>query len=286
MLTKRVRMALIDTKGLEPFAPIIAELYKDIAQPTAKNFGLAFGAITSIGLFLHLLTSWGTDRLNLRLKHNLEQYAERLKDIPEEQIIEPPLEVALPIIEKLSYVSNNEIQSLYIELLTKASIKELNNQAHPSFVNIINNLSPDEAILLKDVYTNKSTAIPCIEARLYDSKKKSSKRLTPYYSEYDNNSELAFNENASAYISNLIGLGILQYSDMVLKKTSIYEKLEKKLNDELETAKSQLNEFDLKYFIENRELRLKKMQVFITPFGELFLKAIMPQLIDITEETP
>ena len=43
--------------------------------------------------------------------------------------------------------------------------------------------------------------------------------------DFDRNSELAFNENASAYISNLIGLGILQYSDMVLKKTSIFKKI-------------------------------------------------------------
>ena len=141
-------MAIIDTSGLEPFAPILAELYKDMAQPAARNVGLALGAITSIGLFLHLISSWGTQRLNLCLKDNLEKYANRLKDVPEEQIVQAPPEVAMPIMEKLSYVSNEELKELYIELLAKASIKDLNGQAHPSFVNIINNLSPVEANLI------------------------------------------------------------------------------------------------------------------------------------------
>jgi hypothetical protein len=38
-------------------------------------------------------------------------------------------------------------------LLAKASIKDLNKKSHPSFVNIINNLSPDEAILLQILKT-------------------------------------------------------------------------------------------------------------------------------------
>ncbi len=46
-------------------------------------------------------------------------------------------------------MSNEELRNLYIELLAKASTKDLNENAHPSFINIINSLSPDEAILLK-----------------------------------------------------------------------------------------------------------------------------------------
>jgi hypothetical protein len=46
----------------------------------------------------------------------------------------------------------NEAPKSYIELLAKASIKDLNT-SHPSFGNIINNLSPDEAILLQILKT-------------------------------------------------------------------------------------------------------------------------------------
>lgn len=286
MLIKRVKVAIIDTKGLEPFADLIKEIYGDVAKPGVTQVGIALATV--IGLLNTCLSpiKFLNEKTELNRQKNLEKLAERFSEIPADQVIEAPSEIAVPIAEKLVYVSNEELRNLYIELLAKASTNDLCSSAHPSFVNIINSLSPDEAIILEHLYTNKKTAIPCIEVRLHDSKRSSSTRLTPYYSEYDNNSELTFNENASAYISNLIGLGILQHSDMVLRRKNVYEELEKKLNDELETAKSKLDEAELKYFMKNKEPRYKKMQVFITPFGELFLKAIMSYRVDITEETP
>ena len=71
-----------------------------------------------------------------------------MKDVPPEDVSEVPPEIGVPIIEKLSYVTNEELRKLYIELLAKASIKEENDKAHPNFINIINSLSPDEANLL------------------------------------------------------------------------------------------------------------------------------------------
>lgn len=276
-------MEIKDLSGLGSYAPIIHELYKDMAQPAARNVGLALGAITSVGLFLHLLTSWGTDRLNICLKNNLEKYADRMKAVPLENVTEAPPEIAIPIIEKLSYVTNEDLRNLYIELLAKASINDLNRTAHPSFVNIINSLSPDEAIILRDLHNTKKKSIPCIEVRLLDSNKNSSSRKTPYYTKYDNDHELTYSENASAYISNLIGLGILQSSDMVLKKIKDYNKLEKILNKEYDLAKNKLNDEELDYSSKYRKLILTKMQVFITPFGELFLEAILSSKIDIND---
>lgn len=138
-------MEIKDITGLGEFSSIFLELYKDMAQPAARNVGLGLAAITSVGLFLHLLTSWGTDRLNICLKNNLEKYSERIKDTPVEDISEVPPEIGIPIIEKLSYVTNEELRDLYVELLAKATIKEENDKAHSSFINIINSLSPDEA---------------------------------------------------------------------------------------------------------------------------------------------
>ena len=134
-------MPLIDTSGLEPFADLIKEIYGDLAKPGVQNVGTALAAVLGLGVTLMWPIMWANERAKIALEDNLEAYRDRLKDVPPEQISIAPPEVAMPILEKIGYVTNEELRSLYIELLAKASIKELNNQAHPSFVNIINNFN-------------------------------------------------------------------------------------------------------------------------------------------------
>lgn len=277
-------MDIKDLSGLGAYAPILHEFYKDMAQPAAKNMGLALGAITSFGLFLHLVSSWGTNRLNMCLKNNLEQYAERIKKIPPENITEAPPEVAIPIIEKLSYVTNEELTKLYIELLAKASIKDLNTQAHPSFVNIINNLSPDEATLLNKLESEDRSKFICLQIKLSDSKKQTSRRISSYYSEFEQNSILTFEQNAPAYISNLIGLGIFQVSEQPLKQEKKYMRLAESVNAQWQEIMNGLDEEELKYSKEFRSLQFKKGHILLTEFGHLFINAVNPPHIDMNEE--
>ena len=61
-------------------------------------------------------------------------------------------------------MTNEELSEMYTELLAKASQAQNANVAHPSFVNIINNISPDEAILLKSIRHN--FVIPFVEVQL------------------------------------------------------------------------------------------------------------------------
>ncbi len=264
-------MALIDTSGLEPFAAILTELYKDMAQPAARNIGLALGAFTSAGLFLHLLTSWGTDKLNICLKSNLDQYAERIKDIPVEDITEVPPEIATPIIEKLSYVTNEELRNLYIELLAKASIKNENNKAHPRFVNIINSLSPDEAQLIR--YLKDKKWLPFVDIVL------NSVSYEQYFLEklvcIIPDLDLVFNQNLNAYLNNLAALGLItiinsqsmgsndeykHYEQYLVERTPYYDSIEKNI--------MRRNTNDGPY-------EMIKGIISTTSFGQLFFDAVI-----------
>ena len=142
-------MSLIDFKSLEPFNELLKEIYGDLAKPGVQNVGIALSAILGLGITIMWPIMWANERTKIALEHNLLKYKTRIAKENLNNISIAAPEVAMPIVEKFAYVTNEELCELYIELLAKASIKNLNNYAHPSFVNILNNLSPDEAKLIK-----------------------------------------------------------------------------------------------------------------------------------------
>lgn len=259
-------MALIDTSGLEPFADLIKEIYGDLAKPGVQNVGIALGAVLGLGVTVMWPIMWANERAKIALEGNLETYRERLKDIPPEQISIAPPEVAMPILEKIGYVTNEELKKLYIELLAKASIKDLNNQAHPGFVNIINNLSPDEAILLKTLIPEQS--IPFIKTRLNFT---NGGIDLEYPVVIIPDLYLSFPENMGAYISNLVGVGLLEITlESYFTNDSLYA-------PHLEYFEQKKISYDLQY--QNIEkgtppYEVKKGMIKVTRFGEMFFKAV------------
>lgn len=259
-------MRINDITGLGSFAPIITELYKDMAQPAVRNFGLALGAITSVGLFIHLLSSWGTDRLNICLKNNLEKYSERLKEVPSEDIVEAPPEVAIPIIEKLSYVTNEELRDLYIELLAKASIKDENDKAHPNFINIINSLSPDEAKMLKTFKIKKSFEVETYYTARNNSEIFKNKQLDDKI--FDG---LNFPKNIAAYLENFEGLGLITLSKSNAGQAIMIYELQDELNNSL--IRSNIRPINLR---RNLDIRKESRNILsLTNYGKLFLDAVL-----------
>jgi hypothetical protein len=106
------------------------------------------------------------ERTRISLERNLEKYRSRLEEVNEDKIVEVRPELGVPILEKLGYVSDEELSDLYINLLARASIAETAHFAHPAFIAIINNLTPDEALLLKAIGPAKD--IPFLTAQLVD----------------------------------------------------------------------------------------------------------------------
>lgn len=263
-------MDIKDLGGLGAYAPIFEELYKDMAQPAARNIGLALGAITSIGLFLHLLSSWSTDRLNICLKKNLDEYAERMKDVPPEDVSEVPPEIGVPIIEKLSYVTNEELRKLYIELLAKASIKEENDKAHPNFVNIINSISPDEAILLKFIKEKEWLSFVDVAMKAENYKQYIIDELVCIYP----NIGLTFENNLTSYIYNLSANGIVN----ILKNQSIgdaneYNRYKIYLNNKKNHYESIYSDIQNVTSREDKYSLIKGV-IGLTDYGKFFLRSV------------
>lgn len=263
-------MTLIDTSGLEPFADLIKEIYGDLAKPGVQNVGVALSAVLGLGVTLMWPIMWANERAKIALENNLEAYKDRLKDVPPEQITVAPPEIAMPILEKMGYVTNEELKNLYIELLAKASIKDLNSQAHPSFVNIINNLSPDEAKLVQ--YFIPEDRIPFIKVRLNLANNKGGVDLENPVVIVPNLS-LAFPENIGAYISNLVGVGLLQI------KEGTYLTDEANYIPHMEYFESKKSNYDVIYQAVEKDsnaYEAEKGLIQVTKLGHMFFKAVYP----------
>ena len=90
-----------------------------------------------------------------------EDMAKKLAEIPEEYLATPSPSVAIPAMQGLSYsLEEPNLKEMYLNLLATATDDRMKENAHPSFADIIKQLSPREASLLLD--TLRSSLLPVV----------------------------------------------------------------------------------------------------------------------------
>ncbi len=176
------------------------------------------------------------ERLEEKLRPAIDQ-------VPEENRIAPPSSIAVPIMQHLSYIEDGNILiELFQNLLARAMDKARNSEAHPAFINIIQQLSPDEALLLFELKISQFEFVRIFyldiqKRKFYDSKLESNEF---------NVSKFLFPDNFDMYLGHLYKLDL---TDVVNKETHpIYE-------NGAQTASRQIYTLGL------------------TKFGELFVRA-------------
>jgi hypothetical protein len=80
----------------------------------------------------------------------LASFCDRVRaKVPEDRQQEAAPSIALPILMDLRFMEDdNCLTELYLNLLARAIDKERSNEAHPAFVKIIEQISPDEALMM------------------------------------------------------------------------------------------------------------------------------------------
>lgn len=120
-------------------------VYNDTLSPFAKQFGKVG---EDLGKTIRLITAplqWLAHQQDRIDKH----FNKALKDIPKENLVTPPEQILIPTIEKLKYYNeNDEVAKLYQNLLNNAFDKTKLKNVHPAFIDIINQLSIDEVIII------------------------------------------------------------------------------------------------------------------------------------------
>jgi len=242
---------------------LLKEIYGDLAKPGVSQVGKALSTIIGLGNTALWPVQLLNERARIALEANLERYRQKLVDIPDERIVPVPAEVGVPIAEKLSYIQDPDLKELYLNLLAKGSVLETQSQAHPSFVNVINNLSPDEGALLKQF--KAARAQPFVFARLTNP-------ATGHFVEIVEMSfpvlpevHLAFPQNLVAYISNFEGLGLVKvHRDEFVVPESVYEPIEAAIRAPFKD-RPPMPEFPV--------LSCTRGRINVTSFGQLFLSA-------------
>lgn len=150
---------------------VAPDLYDDALKPSAQESGKALSRIPRlINAALSSLDIW-----ILNKEYNVEKtkklLAKKLEKVEPEKIVPPEPYVAVPAIQAISYSMNSEdLREMYANLLANSMNSDFKDSVHPSFVEIIKQLSPFEANLLKKLSTQKSFPIIFLR-RCIDEKK-------------------------------------------------------------------------------------------------------------------
>lgn len=288
-------MDLSNVLGME----LVKEIYGDLAKPGVSQVGKALGTIFSVvNVPLHSLHSW-SEKKRLITEQNLESFREKISHVPLEQVIEAAPEIGVPIIEKLTYVENEDLSELYQRVLLSATDLRRNANAHPSFINVINNLSPDEAKLIGKLQDE----ILCVEPRAVNAN--GYKLFAREFLTECSTDGLFFPNNESAYFRNLEGLGLLRIHFDIYRQDEVqYKSLENRAQALFAEELNQTNQSNLTLAVHikqnpdsfahaihaggfvdapqlierlqtTRKLECQKGLVVLTSFGKLFIKAVI-----------
>jgi hypothetical protein len=239
-------------------------IYEDAIQPAAKELGKALTAVAktiNIALAPIKLMVWGYDQIEVFLTNRL---TEKLKDIPEENIITPPTYLAGPAIEALRYSGHNEeLRELYANLLATSMDRSSSNKAHPGYVEIIKNLTPNEARLLKIFVKEK--VFPLIN--IISKEEVGDILLVANYTLLNEYLHLDSELTICTYITNLCRLGIFEVPyGTHLADEDRYKTLE---NSELVNYATKLVEG------KGKSIKLDRGLIRLTSYGEDFIKCVV-----------
>ena len=258
---------------------LLKEIYGDLAKPGVTQVGKALSTIIGLGNTLLWPIQILNERAKLTLADNLNRYRIELENVSEDEVTPVRPELGVPISEKLAYVSDGQLTQLYINLLSKASTMQTADCAHPSFVNIINNLSPDEALLLKELHTVQ--AIPFISASAFKKQDREYIIISEILTGLETVIPISFPRNIVAYFSNLEGLGLVSIRrETHIANDSLYKRLEEQY---YATCKEALKDLYWDKFQEELPeglftVAFKKGNILLSPFGKLFTHACITPL--------
>ncbi|MDP0481816.1 DUF4393 domain-containing protein [Bacillus subtilis] len=242
----------------------------EATTPLAKSVGKTLDSLWSLvfgGIDFYV------DKVNTKRVHSLQLFKEELEtkvsSIPEESLTEPPLHIIGPTIEASKfYFENDELRSMFANLIAASFDAKTLNKTHPAFIELIKQLSPLDAKNLK-IFKSGNT-YPIVKYNLMTENNSS-------FTEKDNvfldNDEVLNIDLNSTSITNLNRLGLLEITyGTTLVRAGAYDKFYnepffKSLKDIFKNGKHKEDQ-TLSGFID---IDLKKGVILLTPFGSNFI---------------
>ncbi len=284
------------------------EFYNDLFKPGMKKAGEALSTVIDGANLILLPLKLINSKSRVYFDNNLKKYSDKINANEELTLTQVPQYVGLPILDKLTYLDENELAETFINLLTKASFEETLKLVHPAYLSILERLSADEAKILFhfksqafipyiDIYGHKYVEKIKKPEFLGQSGSKTKEQLTEIinYSTQDKQSiylklawnltgienkvDLMFPENIDIYLENLELNGLIQFERKMhnINYTDEYENLinvvykENYNKLEKDISKMDISEFKI-------ELQIRKGFIEFTELGKGFLKACIKEI--------
>lgn len=247
-----------DTEG------ILTNAYKDLLAPSAKPIGDMISLLPrSLRIGFGKWEKWLVNKEeSLRLV--LAATSNKLNDIPEEKQCEPEPYVAIPTIQQIAYCfDSKELRDMYANLLVSSMNQDKKWNVHPSYVDIIKQLSPDEAKLLKEFKNHSYISYPLIDLYAKLKNSEGQRRIALNITGDNLYSICDKPDNMSFYIDNLVRLQLICVTDqMQLQSDHIYNLL----------LDSRFSKKHMGEIHDNEELASKRKIFYISEYGLSFAK--------------
>jgi len=271
--TQEITKALINLNS-----KVLEKVYDDTLSPAAKKVGLALETALGLGNTVLLPIKLLNEKTHLLFKRHMDTFAQNLESIPEDKLIQAPPEIAVPILDKLTYTQNEDLAELYINLLTSASCELTMHKAHIAFVNIISNLTPDEIKIMN--FIHEIGRLPTMTTKIFDTAGEELIVKKERMTGMEISKNLIFKDNLVVYFNNLNGLGMLEHHFDSDSETFMYDEVfkvhesfvRKWTKDFLEIDERQSKDDSL-YSDNIYQIRTEKGYFNLTQYGYKFLEA-------------
>jgi hypothetical protein len=151
---------LIKLAGEDPKAREAAAHLGDAAVTISKTINNALLPLAAANFAIEKARKSFADKFG-------DELSAKAASIPADQIVEPKASIAGPALQSLAFCFEEaDLKEMYLNLLATSMEKRGASGAHPAFVEVIRQLSAEEAALLKSVLAGKADSIGIVRAIL------------------------------------------------------------------------------------------------------------------------
>ena len=263
MSDSKIKSAAEALTALSESVPV----YRDGVQPGMVQVGKAVetvGKAVNVALAPLRLVVWGYEQIEGYL---VDRVGTLLADVPQDRIVSPDLNVAGPAVEAMKFAGHKpELREMYAKLLAASMDADTAVSAHPAFVEVIRQLTPDEAKVL--ALFCEMTEIPMV---LLGSKHLKEEELSVTYqiSVVRRNFSLCGYEAdcehpqlSSIYLDNLDRLKLIRLEPNEFIDRDVYSPLEEHPEIADDVAEIEAT--------PDREVHFQKGVAMVTDFGKAF----------------
>lgn len=220
---------------------VAKEAYNDAARPAMQSAGDVLALIPrAINAALERVHNWVAHR-EYQIEKTKKLLEIKLQNVKPDDIVPPDPHVAIPALQAISYsMDNDEIRNMYANLLAASMTKVIKGDVHPSYVEFIKQMAPDEARILRYIYQTQSS-IPVVTLRSENPSNNEGVDVVTYFTTLYrtvDGLEIRDPDKTAIFVDNLIRLKLLQMHDgNYLVAPGIYDPVE---NDAALTSVKQI----------------------------------------------